>query len=239
MRPVKIETGVNLYAEGSCIIEYGSTRVLCTASLEEQPPRWLQGSGKGWVTAEYGMLPRSTHDRLRREKSLTSGRTQEISRLIGRSLRAVTDLSLLGERSVVVDCDVLQADGGTRTAAITGGFIALVIAINKVVQEENLQTTPLLGYVSAISAGWFEGQMILDLNYYEDSQADADVNLVMTHRKEIVEVQGTSERKCINRTQLNEIADLCEKGCMELQQLQLKALTHAKIDVQKLLPSLS
>lgn len=216
LRPVKIVPNVILYPEGSALIEMGNTRVLCTASVEESIPKWLQGSGKGWINAEYGMLPRSTHTRIHREKAMTSGRTQEISRLIGRSLRAITDLTKLSERSIVVDCDVLQADGGTRTAAITGGFVALAMALNKMKEKGILQEIPLRGYVAAVSVGLNEGSAILDLNYQEDSSIDTDMNFVMTSQKAFVEIQGTAEKTPFTKGEMDMMTALATHGCLEL-----------------------
>lgn len=224
LRPIKITPHVSDYAEGSAIVEFGKTKVLCTASYEPMPPKWLQGTGTGWITAEYGMLPRSTHQRIRRDKALTGGRTQEISRLIGRSLRAAVDPKLLGERQLMIDCDVLHADGGTRTAAITGGFVALALALKKLKDVSELKNMPLVNYVSAISIGLEKGNMLLDLNYDEDSMIGTDMNFVMTHKNEFIEVQGTAEHVPFNKTQLMAMMDLAQKGCQELFRHQAEVI---------------
>ena len=218
IRPVKITPHFTRYAEGSALIELGQTRVLCTASVETGVPKWLQGSEKGWVTAEYGMLPRSTHTRVSREKAAGSGRTQEISRLVARSLRAAVDLRALGEKMITVDCDVIQADGGTRTAAITGGFVALALALGKLHQAGLISTIPLKTYVAAISVGLSQGggQTLLDLCYEEDSQVDTDMNFVMTGHGGFVEIQGTAEGSPFSRSELATMTDLAEAGCREL-----------------------
>jgi ribonuclease PH len=216
LRVTKITPNVILYPEGSALIEMGNTRVMCTATLEEGIPKWLQGAGKGWINAEYGMLPRSTHTRIHREKAMSSGRSQEISRLIGRSLRAITDLTKMHERSIIVDCDVLQADGGTRTAAITGGFVALALAFQKMKDKGLITEIPLRGYVAAVSVGLNEGQPILDLNYEEDSNIDTDMNFVMTSQKAFVEIQGTAEKTPFTKIEMDRMTDIATKGCVEL-----------------------
>ncbi|KYG65609.1 ribonuclease PH [Bdellovibrio bacteriovorus] len=216
LREIKITPNVSEYAEGSCIVEFGRTRVLCTATYEPKAPQWLMGSGAGWVTAEYGMLPRSTHTRIKREKSMTGGRTQEISRLIGRSLRAAVNLKLLGERQIIVDCDVLNADGGTRTASVTGGYVALALACKKLLAVSEIKAMPLVNYVSAISVGLHNENILLDLNYEEDSAIGTDMNFVMTGSGQFVEVQGTAEHTPFSRQQLNAMMDVAEKGCKEL-----------------------
>lgn len=216
LRQVKITPNVSEYAEGSALVEFGRTKVLCTATYEAKAPQWLAGTGAGWVTAEYGMLPRSTHSRIKREKSMTGGRTQEISRLIGRSLRAAVDLKLLGEKQIIIDCDVLNADGGTRTASVTGGFVALALALKKLVAVSEIKTMPLINYVSAISVGLHEGKIFLDLNYDEDSIIGTDMNFVMTDKGQFVEVQGTAEHHPFTREQLSKMMDVAEKGCNEL-----------------------
>lgn len=198
------------------MIEFGKTRVLCTASFEDQAPKWLQGSGKGWVTAEYGMLPRSTHTRNKRDKSMNSGRTQEISRLIGRCLRSTVDLRKLGERQLTVDCDVIQADGGTRTASVTGGFVALALALKKLVDVSEIRELPLTNYVSAISVGLKNGQAYLDLNYDEDSSINTDMNFAMTQDGRFIEIQGTAEVQPFSRDELNAMMELATQGCREL-----------------------
>lgn len=216
LRNVKITPNVSEYAEGSALVEFGRTKVLCTATYEAKAPSWLLGTGAGWVTAEYGMLPRSTHTRIKREKSMTGGRTQEISRLIGRSLRAAVDLKQLGEKQIIVDCDVLNADGGTRTASVTGGFVALALALKKLHAVSEIKAMPLTNYVSAISVGLHEGQILLDLNYDEDSAIGTDMNFVMTDKGQFVEVQGTAEHLPFTRDQLFKMMDVAEKGCREL-----------------------
>ena len=220
IRPVTIEPEVLRYAEGSAKITMGETIVVCTASLEDGTPKWLQGSGSGWVTAEYGMLPRSTHSRIRRDKALSGGRTQEISRLLGRSLRAAVDLKALGENQITVDCDVLQADGGTRTAAITGGFVALALALRFMKQQGIVKQIPILNYVAAISVGLHNGQALLDLNYDEDSNIHTDMNFVMTNDKRFIEIQGTAEDTPFTRSELDNLLSMAEKGCLELVEKQ-------------------
>ena len=222
MRRVSIERAVSLHAEGSCLIKFGNTHVLCTASLEERVPPWLKGKGEGWVTAEYGMLPRSTSQRMRREASAgkQSGRTQEIQRLIGRSLRAVVDLKALGERQISVDCDVIQADGGTRTASITGAWVALHDCIEFMRGRDMVSGDVLNGQVAAISCGIYEGQEVLDLDYAEDSEAETDANFVMTDAGGIVEIQGTAEGVPFTEEQFAELMRLAKKGIGELSNLQ-------------------
>lgn len=226
LRTVTLEPGFAKYAEGSCLIRCGDTHVLCTASVEEKVPPFLRNTGKGWVTAEYGMLPRSTHTRTDREaaKGKQSGRTQEIQRLIGRSLRAVTDLAAMGERQVKVDCDVLQADGGTRTASITGAYVALHLAFQRLVDQGLLPAVPLVDQVAAVSCGIFDGQPVLDLEYAEDSTAQADANFVLTGSGGIVEIQGTAEERPFSRDQFAVLMGLAEKGVAELAALQKRAL---------------
>ncbi|MGO0123573.1 ribonuclease PH [Desulfothermobacter acidiphilus] len=226
LRPVKIIPGCNKYAEGSCLIEMGDTRILCTASVDDKVPPFLKGTGKGWVTAEYGMLPRATESRNLREaiKGRPSGRTLEIQRLIGRSLRAVVDLEALGERTVIVDCDVLQADGGTRTAAITGGFVALVYALDWLRNEGAIETLPVQDLVAAVSAGKIKDSYLLDLTFTEDSVAEVDLNVVMTAQGHLVEVQGTAEGKPFTREELNLMLNLATEGIRSLVSLQREAL---------------
>jgi ribonuclease PH len=226
LRPVSLVPSYMEYAEGSCLIEMGSTKVICTATIEGSVPRWLVGRGSGWVTAEYSMLPRSTQERVPREvnKGRPSGRTQEIQRLIGRSLRAVTDMQALGERSILIDCDVFQADGGTRTAAITGSFVALAQALGAIVDRGELKTLPLLDSVSAVSVGIIDGTSCLDLNYAEDSTAQVDMNVVMTGGGRLVEVQGTAEHGSFERSELDTLLDLATKGIGELAAHQEKVL---------------
>lgn len=216
LRPVKISAEVIRYAEGSVQIDMGNTRVICTATVDTMVPKWLQGSGQGWVSAEYGMLPRSTHTRISREKAANSGRTQEISRLIGRSLRAAVDLKALGERQIQIDCDVIQADGGTRTASVTGGFVALALALNFMKNQNTIQTIPLKNYVAAISVGLLNDNCMLDLNYEEDSACGTDMNFVMTSKEEFVEVQGTAEGQTFTKTQMDMMAALATAGCAQL-----------------------
>jgi ribonuclease PH len=226
LRRVRITRGFTVHAEGSVLIEFGDTRVLCTASVEEKVPPHKRGSGEGWVTAEYGMLPRATHTRGDREaaRGKQSGRTQEIQRLIGRSLRAVFDLKKLGERTITLDCDVLQADGGTRTAAITGAFVAAQDAVNKLLASGKLAESPIIGPVAAVSVGIVEATPLLDLEYIEDVACDTDMNVVMTGAGHYVEVQGTAEGVAFTRTEMDELLRLAEKGIGELVLLQQKAL---------------
>ena len=224
MRPISIIPDVNRYAEGSVQISMGETKIICTASVEPNVPKWLIGQGSGWITAEYGMLPRSTHSRINREKSLTGGRTQEISRLIGRSLRAAVDLKSLGERQIYIDCDVIQADGGTRTAAISGGFVALAMALKFMKDHGQIHTLPIKNYVAAISVGLGREGALLDLNYDEDSTIDTDMNLVMTDQKQLVEIQGTAEGSTFSFHQLNEMIELAQIGCEKIFTEQAKII---------------
>jgi ribonuclease PH len=226
LRPVSLERAVSRYAEGSCLVSFGNTRVLCTASLEERGPPWLRGSGKGWVTAEYAMLPRATHERTRREvgSGKPSGRTQEIQRLIGRSLRAVTNLPALGERQVTVDCDVIQADGGTRTAAITGAWVALHDCFAWMRARSIISVDPLRDHVAAVSCGLYKGTPVLDLDYAEDSAAETDANFVLTGQGGIVEVQGTAEMEPFSQDQLLELLRLARAGTDRLVALQKEAI---------------
>ena len=219
-RKIKITPNITRYAEGSALIEMGHTQVLCTASIETSVPKWLQGTEKGWVTAEYGMLPRSTHTRMQREKAANSGRTQEISRLIGRSLRAAVDLKALGEKQITIDCDVLQADGGTRTAAITGGFVALALALGKLKYAGLITTLPIKHYVAAISVGLDDGHALLDLCYEEDARCETDMNFVMTADGHFVEIQGTAEGQTFSRADMARMTDLAESGCQALFKAQ-------------------
>ena len=226
LRPVRITRGFTIHAEGSVLIEFGQTRVLCTASVEDKVPPHKRGSGEGWVTAEYGMLPRATHTRGDREaaRGKQSGRTQEIQRLIGRSLRAVFDLKALGERTIHLDCDVLQADGGTRTAAITGAFVAAQDAVDKLMAQGKLAASPITGAVAAISVGIVDGTPLLDLEYVEDVAAGTDMNVVMTGAGHYVEVQGTAEGVAFTRAEMDQLLRLAEKGIAELVVLQKEAL---------------
>ena len=226
LRPVRLTRGFTIHAEGSVLVEFGATRVLCTASVEEKVPGHKRGSGEGWVTAEYGMLPRATHTRGDREaaRGKQSGRTQEIQRLIGRSMRAVFDLKKLGERTIHLDCDVLQADGGTRTAAITGAFVAAQDAVNTLLASGKLTETPIIGHVAAISVGIVQGTPLLDLEYTEDFGCDTDMNVVMTGAGHFVEVQGTAEGAAFTRDEMNALLALAEKGIGELVVQQREAL---------------
>jgi ribonuclease PH len=226
MRPVEIEPGYLRKAEGSALISVGGTRVICAASVEEKVPHFMKGSGKGWVTAEYAMLPRSTHTRTPREssKGKVGGRTHEIKRLIGRSLRAVTDMEALGERTVWIDCDVIEADGGTRTASITGAFVALCLALKKIKEDGKIETIPLVDHLAAISVGAVDGEILLDLCYHEDSQADVDMNVVMTGGGKIVEIQGTAEKEPFSWNRLETMTGLAKKGISDLVAVQKKVL---------------
>jgi ribonuclease PH len=225
LRPVTLEVGVNRYAEGSCMASFGHTKVLVTASLDEGVPPFLRGRGQGWVTAEYGMLPRSTHTRGRREAAAgkQSGRTQEIQRLIGRSLRAVVDLKALGERQIVIDCDVIQADGGTRTASVTGAWVALRLATRHLLEEGLIAADPILDQVAAVSCGVFSGTPVLDLDYEEDSAAEADANFVLTGAGDIVEIQATGEKRGFSEGEFEALFSLARKGIAELCSLQRAA----------------
>jgi ribonuclease PH len=226
LRQVRITRQYTRHAEGSVLIEFGDTKVLCTASVEENVPPFLKGKGKGWVTAEYGMLPRSTNTRMRREaaQGKQSGRTQEIQRLIGRSLRAVVDMAALGERQIVIDCDVIQADGGTRTASITGAFVAMTDAINGLIAAGKLEKSPIREHVAAISVGIYQGKAVLDLDYPEDSDCETDMNVVMTSSGKFVEVQGTAEGVAFTRQEMNALLDLAEQGIKDLISMQQSAL---------------
>jgi ribonuclease PH len=226
MREISIETGVTKHAEGACLIKCGETQVLCTASLEERVPPFLKNSGLGWVTAEYGMLPRATHSRMRREAAAgkQSGRTQEIQRLIGRSLRAGIDRSALGERQITVDCDVIQADGGTRCAAITGGWVALRLAVDKLLKAGDISSDPIMDHVAAVSCGIYAGQPILDLDYAEDSEAGTDSNFVMTGTGRLIEVQASAEGATFSREQFDEMHGLALKGVEALVAAQTRAV---------------
>lgn len=218
LRPISFVRNFTKHAEGAVLVSYGDTKVLCTASIETQVPRWLKGTGKGWITAEYGMLPRATHERTQREaaKGKQSGRTQEIQRLIGRSLRAMLDLEKLGENTIHIDCDVLQADGGTRTASITGAAVALVDALEKLQAAKKLKADPLVGLVAAVSVGIKNGEVLLDLNYSEDSSCDTDLNVVMTQKGEFIEIQGTAEEKPFTRAQVDEMLAIAEESIKQL-----------------------
>ena len=226
LRDVKITRNYTMHAEGSVMVEFGNTKVLCTASIDERVPGFLRGKGSGWVTAEYGMLPRSTNSRMGREaaRGKQSGRTQEIQRLIGRSLRASINLEALGERQITLDCDVIQADGGTRTASITGAYVALTDAINGLLAKGLIKKNPLLGMVASVSVGIYEGTPVLDLDYPEDSNAETDMNVVMNDAGHFIEVQGTAEGHAFRREEMNEMLDLASKGINELFELQKAAL---------------
>lgn len=222
LRKIRVTKNYTKHAEGSCLIEFGETRVICTASVEEKVPPFLKNSGEGWVTAEYGMLPRSTNTRIRRDKAATSGRTQEIQRLIGRSLRGVVNLKKLGERTIKVDCDVIQADGGTRTASITGGFIALVLALKKIQKEGLIKKVPVSDYVAAVSVGIYKDQLLLDLDYEEDSNAEMDMNVVMVGKGKFIEIQGTAEGKTFTKSEMDHLLDLAKNGIKDLVAIQKK-----------------
>jgi ribonuclease PH len=226
LRDIILETNVTRYAEGSCLAKFGNTHVLCTASWTDKVPGWMRGTGTGWVTGEYGMLPRATHSRNRREATAgkQSGRTQEIQRLIGRSLRSVVDLSALGENQITIDCDVLQADGGTRTASITGGFVAMALAMRYLKDEGIITTDPIQKQAAAISVGVYKDLPVLDVDYPEDSEGEADMNVVMSSDGGFIEVQGTGEERPMTRTELDEMMRLAEKGCGELFTAQKAAL---------------
>ena len=226
MRTVSIETGVTKHAEGSCLIRMGDTHVLCTATIEDKAPPFLKNTGLGWVTAEYGMLPRATNSRTRREAAAgkQSGRTQEIQRLIGRALRAGVDRSALGERQIVIDCDVIQADGGTRCASITGGWVALRLAVNRLLASGAILSDPIIDNVAAVSCGIYAGQPLLDLDYAEDSAAGTDGNFILTGRNRLIEVQMSAEGATFSRAEMGELLDLAEKGAADLVAAQLAAV---------------
>lgn len=224
IRPLSIECHVNRYAEGSVLIRAGNTHVLCTASVEEKVPDWMAGKGRGWITAEYSMLPRSTHTRTKRDREKVSGRTQEIQRLIGRALRAMVDLQALGERSILVDCDVLQADGGTRTASITGACVAVSLAVQKLERAGKLPTNPVIDTVSAISVGIKKGEILVDLDYLEDSSCDVDMNFVVTGKGLFVEVQGTAERQAFSKSDLDRMTEAALFATDQIRELQKQAL---------------
>jgi ribonuclease PH len=232
LRSVSLETGVNKYAEGSCLVRFGDTHVLCTAAVEERVPPWMRNSNKGWVTAEYGMLPRSTHSRTNREAAIgkQSGRSQEIQRLIGRSLRAVTDLKKFGERQIKVDCDVIQADGGTRTAAITGSYVALYQAFQHLKDIGAIAEVPFTDSVAAVSCGIYQGTAVMDLDYDEDSNAQADANFVLTGSGGIVEIQGTAEETAFTRAEFESLLTLAEQGVSDLSARQRAVLVSAMVE---------
>ncbi len=224
MRPVSFEMDPTEYAEGSCIVSFGKTKVLCTASVEERVPKWLQGGTTGWVTAEYSMLPRATHTRIRRDKAFSGGRSQEISRLIGRALRSCVDLSAIAEKSIVVDCDVLQADGGTRTASITGGFVALCRAFEFLKSQGLIEKNPVKFQVAGLSSGFVNGELLVDLDYEEDSNCDSDVNFVLNEKAELIEVQGTAEGAPFTTAQLSSLIENTQKASAVLFERQRQAL---------------
>jgi ribonuclease PH len=226
LREIKFTCGYTKHAEGSVLVEFGDTRVICTASVDSQVPRFLKGKGEGWVTAEYGMLPRSTHSRMGREASSgkQGGRTMEIQRLIGRSLRAAVDLKALGENTITIDCDVLQADGGTRTAAITGGFVALSLAVRQMLKQKQIKTNPLHGQVASVSVGIYNGVPVLDLDYNEDSNAETDMNVVMNDAAAFIEVQGTAEGHAFRKDELDAMLELAGFGIRQLIEKQREAL---------------
>ncbi len=225
LRDIQIKSNVNMWAEGSVEIFMGNTHLVCTASVSETTPKWLNKAGQGWVTAEYGMLPRSGDFRMSRERGFNSGRSQEISRLIARSLRAVVDLSQLGERMIHVDCDVLQADGGTRTAAITGGFVALSLALNHLTKKSLIKTLPLKNYVSAVSVGILDSKIFLDLDCKEDQSCETDMNFVMTDENQFIEIQGTAEKKTFSQNQLSDMIEVAQSGCKELFKKQSEIIS--------------
>ena len=226
LRPISFEINVNIHAEGSCLVKFGNTHVLCTATIDEKTPHWLKNSGKGWVTAEYSMLPSSTNTRTPREasKGKLSGRTQEIQRLIGRSLRSIVDLEKLGERTIWIDCDVIQADGGTRCASITGSFISLMLAMKKLKKDKLINQIPVRDYVAAISVGILNGKNLLDLDYSEDSEADVDLNIIKTGSGGFVEIQGTAEREPFSDKQMKSMIALADRGIKQLVAIQKKTI---------------
>lgn len=230
LREIQLTCGYTKHAEGSVLVEFGDTRVLCNASVDKNVPRFLKGKGEGWVTAEYGMLPRSTHTRSDREaaKGKQNGRTQEIQRLIGRSLRAVMNLKALGEQTITIDCDVLQADGGTRTAAITGGYVALSLAVNTLLEQKQIKLNPIHGQVAAVSVGIYNGLPVLDLDYLEDSSAETDMNIVMNDAGAFIEIQGTAEGHAFRKDELDALLDLASSGIRTLLEKQHHALELAK-----------
>ncbi|MBE0494467.1 MAG: ribonuclease PH [Thiomicrospira sp.] len=229
LRDIRITQNFTKHAEGSVLIEFGDTKVICTATVENTVPPFLRGQGQGWLTAEYGMLPRSTNTRMRREASAgkQGGRTLEIQRLIGRSLRAALDLKKLGERTIYIDCDVIQADGGTRTASITGGFVALVLALETLIEQGKLTENPLAHYIASVSVGVYKGEVVVDLDYAEDSNADTDMNLVMTETGDFIEVQGTAEAAPFSLTQMNQMMSMGQAAIFELIEKQKQAIKQS------------
>ncbi len=226
IRQVTIEANVNAYAEGSCLIKFGNTHVICTASIEEKVPPFLRNKGLGWVTAEYNMLARSTHNRLTRDSLKPNGRNIEIQRLIGRSLRSVVDMKKLGERQIIVDCDVIQADGGTRCASITGGYVALSLALQKILSQKLIRENPLISQVCAISCGIFAGEVIADLDYLEDSQCEVDANFVVNKNFDLIEIQGTAEQGAMSFEQISKMYNLSKKAAEEIFEIQRKAIEN-------------
>lgn len=224
LREVSIETNVNAYAEGSCLVKFGKTHVLCTASVEEKVPSFLRNKGTGWITAEYNMLARSTHSRNSRDPMKPNGRNIEIQRLIGRSLRSAIDVKKLGERQIIIDCDVLQADGGTRCAAITGGYVALALAVKKILARNWIRHDPLIGAVCGVSCGIFNGETVLDLDYEKDSKCEVDCNFVLNQNFDLIEVQGTAEQGAMSFAQVSQMFDLAKKGAEKIFQIQKEAL---------------
>lgn len=226
LREIKLTSNFTRHAEGSVLVEFGDTRVLCNASVENRVPRFLKGRGEGWITAEYGMLPRSTHDRMPREaaRGKQGGRTLEIQRLIGRSLRAAVDLQALGERTITIDCDVIQADGGTRTASITGGFVALSLAMSRLMRKKQIKSNPIHGQIAAVSVGIYNGTPILDLDYSEDSSAETDMNVVMNDAAAFIEIQGTAEGHAFRREELDSMLELARNGINQIMEKQRSAL---------------
>lgn len=224
MRPLSLEVNVTKYAEGSCLVKFGDTHVLCTASIEENTPKWLAGKGEGWITAEYSMLPRSTHQRIQRQKALTGGRSQEISRLIGRALRSGFDLKKMPEKSIMVDCDVLQADGGTRTAAVTGGFIAVKQALNFLLKQNILKEDPTRFLIAAVSVGKMGENIHVDLDFEEDAHCDCDVNFVMNSEMDFIEIQGTAEKQTFNASEFQKMMDVAQRTCAQIFETQRKFL---------------
>ncbi len=224
IREVSLAVNVNKYAEGSCLVKFGETHVLCTASIEERVPPFLRNKGTGWITAEYNMLARSTHTRNSRDPMKPNGRSIEIQRLIGRSLRSVIDVKKLGERQIIIDCDVIQADGGTRCAAITGGYVALALAVKKILSQRLIKENPLTGAVCALSCGIFNGEVVADLDYAEDSKCDVDANFVINKNFDLIEIQGTAEQGAMSFTQISQMYDLAKKAAVEIFALQQKAI---------------
>ncbi len=227
-RPVKITPNVNAYAEGSAMVEFGNTKVMCMATIEDSVAQWLKGKGQGWITAEYGMLPRSTHQRMKRERDKMSGRTHEIQRLVGRALRTCLDMKRIGERTIIIDCDVIQADGGTRTAAITGGYVALALAIEKLRASQKWIDTPMIDQVAAVSVGMKKGEIFVDLDYDEDSTCDVDMNFVMTGKSEFVEIQGTAEHKPFTKLQMDSMTDAAMAAIQGLHKIQNETILMFK-----------